>query len=236
MSSILITGANRGIGLEFTKEYLDAGWHVFACCRSPEKADALQTLQQQFRNTLTLIPLDVTNAQQIADLPNHISHASLDILINNAGVFLEKKPNGGFMKTAELTQSILLDTFLINSVAPTLVTQVLLPALLHGEKKIIVNISSTLGSISANKEGGMVAYRASKAALNAITRNFALELKLRQMIVVSIHPGWVQTDMGGKGAEIPTTESVSKMRAFIEKLTPADSGQFFNFMGQKLEW
>ena len=166
--------------------------------------------------------------------PDLLTIKSLDLLVNNAGVFLDKNPDSSYIALGDLNEKILSDTLQINTIAPLLVTQTLLPALSNGKMKTIVNISSSLGSIARNHDGGRYAYRASKAALNAITRRLAIDLK--GFIAISIHPGWVKTDMGGSNADITVEKSVTGMRNVIVKLMATDSGSFFDYSGKTLEW
>lgn len=230
MKTILITGANRGIGLELTTEYLHDGWRVIATCREPKQAAALNNLQEKYKEQLNIIPLDVKNAEAIKKLPQILQHEKIDILINNAGVMSSKAEEFG-----SYTQSSWLDVLNVNTVAPYLITQALASLIAKADIKLIANMSSQLGSIELN-EGGYDPYRASKAALNSITKTLAMQLKPERITVVSLHPGWVQTDMGGTNAPVKPEESVAGLRKIISRLSINDTGSFISFDGQKLPW
>lgn len=226
MPSLLITGANRGIGLEFVRSFAADGWEVHACCRHPEKAKALKTIE----GAVTRHKLDVTDGLQVASLAREMADTPLDILINNAGL-------GGQREAfCETDYDDWLEVFKVNSLAPMRMVERFVEHVAKSERKLIVNISSRMGSIASNERGGSYIYRSSKAALNMITKGLSNELAPRGITVISFHPGWVQTDMGGEGAEISTADSVAGMRRVIDGLTPDDNGSFLNYDGSPLPW
>ena len=226
MPDLLITGANRGIGLEFVRSFAADGWAVHACCRRPDKAKQLNAVEGAvIRNKL-----DVTDGLQVASLARAMIDTPLDILINNAGVYGERVGFG------ETDYDAWLDVFKVNALAPMRMVERFVDHVEKSERKLIVNISSRMGSIADNMRGGSHVYRSSKAALNMITKGLANDLAPRGITVVSFHPGWVQTDMGGENALISTTESVAAMRKAIERITPEDTGSFFNYDGSPLPW
>ena len=226
MSTILITGANRGIGLEFVRQYAAEGWRVHAACRDPDKAAELKVVKGDVR----LHRLDVTDEGQIDALEAALAGEPIDILINNAGV----RGMGDSFGSTEVAGW--LETLRVNAIAPVRVSEGLITNLERGHRKLIVNITSRLGSVAENSSGGSYAYRSSKAALNMAAKSMSVDLKGRGITVVVFHPGWVQTDMGGSGAPVTPPESVAGMRAKIAKLTAADSGHFFNYTGQPIPW
>jgi NAD(P)-dependent dehydrogenase (short-subunit alcohol dehydrogenase family) len=226
MSTILITGANRGIGLEFVRQYAAEGWRVHAACRDPDKAAELKVVKGDVR----LHRLDVTDEGQIDALEAALAGEPIDILINNAGVRGMGDSFGGTEVAGWL------ETLRVNAIAPVRVSEGLITNLERGHRKLIVNITSRLGSVAENSSGGSYAYRSSKAALNMAAKSMSVDLKGRGITVVVFHPGWVQTDMGGSGAPVTPPESVAGMRAKIAKLTAADSGHFFNYTGQPIPW
>lgn len=226
MLTVLVTGANRGIGLEFVRQYAADGWRVHAACRDPDKAAELRAITGDVR----LHRLDVTDEGQLAALETSLAGEPIDILINNAGV----RGLGDRIGSTEVAGW--LETLHVNAIAPVRVSERLIANLERGQRKLIVNITSRLGSIAENSSGGSYAYRSSKAALNMAAKSMSVDLKDRGIAVVVFHPGWVQTDMGGSGAPVTPPESVSGMRAKIAKLTAADSGQFFNYNGQPIPW
>jgi len=226
MPTVLITGANRGIGLEFARQYAADGWRVLAACRNPGAARHLK----EIKGDIELHALDVREDEQIPDLAMTLAKESIDILVNNAGVI---GPREHFRKT---DTSSWLEVFHINSIAPARMAEAFADHLERSSRKLIVNITSKMGSITDNTSGGSYVYRSSKAALNMVAKTLAVDLAARGITVVLFHPGWVRTDMGGPSALITPRESVAGMREKIATLTPADSGKFFNFDGRPLPW
>lgn len=221
--TILITGANRGIGLEFVKQYSSEADKIFACCRTPENALELAQLAQTSDN-IELIPLDVINHMQVDALRQRLTGHKLDLLINNAGVFPEPRNT--------LNKEDWLNAFAINSWAPNHLVETLKDIL---NDSIVANITSRMGSIGDNSSGGASGYRASKAALNAAMRSFALD-NADNIITLLIHPGWVQTDMGGPNAHISVVKSVTGMRTVIASADYKMNGQFFDYAGSIIPW
>ena len=226
MPSLLVTGGNRGIGLEFVRQYAAEGWRVHAACRRPEAARELAAVE----GDVAIHRLDVADDRQIAALAEGLADEALDILVNNAGV---GGPREGFGETDTATW---LDVFRVNSIAPLHMAERFIEHLMRGRRKLIVGLTSRMGSIADNTGGGYYIYRSSKAALNAAMKSLAIDLAPRGVAVVVFHPGWVKTDMGGPGAQIAPQASVAGMRRKIESLGPADSGRFFNYDGSPLPW
>lgn len=226
MPSILITGAGRGLGLEFARQYAAEGWRVHATCRDPEKAAALDKL----KGKVVAHRLDVRAAPQIAALKSALGGEPLEILINNAGVY---GPRG--QAIAQIEDEAWLDVLHTNAVAPLRIADALADNVAKSEKKCMVFITSTMGSI-ARIAAGAQPYRMSKAALNAGVRSLSLELEPRGITCVLLHPGWVRTDMGGRGANIEPKASIEGMRAVIARLTPSDNGRFLGFDGSEIPW
>ncbi|GAA5185962.1 SDR family oxidoreductase [Ferrimonas gelatinilytica] len=227
--TVLITGANRGIGLEFTRQSLDAGDQVIACCRAPEQAQALEALAERFPQQLELVGLDLGQPQQLTALQRYLGERRVDLLISNAGVY---GPKG--LALGEYSAEPFADIMQVNVLAPLLLVQALRDNLAPGAK--IALLSSKMGSVTDNTSGGAYFYRASKAALNAIGKSLAIDLADAGHPVVMLHPGWVQTDMGGPNALIDTEQSVSGMRQVIDGLTEASSGGFFSFDSSPIAW
>ncbi len=225
MPTVLVTGANRGIGLEFVKSFAADGWRVHACARNVEKAKEVRGLE----GDVVCHKLDVTNGLKVASLARSMTEEPIDILINNAG---QRGPKTGFGETDFEEWANVLQT---NTLAPLRMVERFAGLIEQSERKLVVNISSILGSI-ARSSGGDYIYRSSKAALNMVTKTLACDLEGRGVTVVSLHPGWVRTDMGGDGADITPGDAVTGMRKLIDGLTPADSGKFFNYDGTPLEW
>jgi NAD(P)-dependent dehydrogenase (short-subunit alcohol dehydrogenase family) len=232
MMKLLITGANRGIGLEFCRQYTAAGWRVLACCREPGKAVALNELAHGHANLLKLYTLDVANHAQIEHLASQLRDESIDLLINNAGVY-PASDHFGFGNT---DYAQWMAAFNINATAPLKMVEAFISQIERGKLKRIVTITSQMGSIADNTSGGNYLYRSSKAAANMVVKSLAVDLKARGITSVALNPGWVKTDMGGSNAIIPVEESVRAMRKLIEGLTLGDTGKFLGHSGRVIPW
>ena len=228
----LISGANRGIGLEFTRQLLARGEHVIAACRHPGKATALNALAGEHPGRLHVLPLDVADpksrASLVHDLPLVLGDDRLDLLVNNAGV-LHSGERFGHVETA-----ILEDSFRTNAIGPFLLAQALAPLLNDGAR--IANLSSVMASIASRGEFRSPSYCASKAAQNMLTVQLAHALAARGIVVLALHPGWVQTEMGGEHATVPTADAVRGLLQVVDGATPAQSGSFLDWRGGALPW
>ena len=231
MATVLITGANRGLGLEFTRQYAADGWNVIACCRQPSLATDLDRLAGQY-NTIQVEALDIADFAQIDTLSRKLSSCCIDVMINNAGIYGDSQA-GGF---GQLDYQTWTKTLVINTQAPIKMAEAFLNQIKCSEKKLIVNISSLMGSIADNDSGGSILYRSSKAALNAAMKSLAIDLKNQSIGVLILHPGWVKTDMGGPNALIYAAESVSGMRVVIDGFSLQQSGGFVKYDGTSLPW
>jgi NAD(P)-dependent dehydrogenase (short-subunit alcohol dehydrogenase family) len=225
MRTVLLTGASRGLGLEFSRQYAAAGWRVIATCRNPARAAALRGVT----GSVEIHALDVTDFPAIGRLAAKLSDVAVDVLIANAGISGPRAMTPDAIDEAAWTE-----VFRVNTMAPLALAGAFRAHVARSSERKAIAISSRLGSIGLNEEGGMYVYRSSKAALNAVWRSFALDYK--ELIAAVFHPGWVQTDMGGAAAPITPQESVSAMRQTIAGLGQADSGQFINYDGTRLAW
>ena len=231
MRHAFITGANRGLGLEFCRQLLAEGWGVHACCRAPESADALAKLAIESRGGLRVMGLDVADGLQISELPGRLEGVGhLDLLVNNAGVLVSGERFGN-VRAEDLVRS-----FAVNACAPLLITQSLAPLLGRGHHARVLCVSSQLGSIAQAHEFRTVSYAVSKAALNMGVRRLAAELGRHGVTVVAMHPGWVRTDMGGTTAPLTPEVSVRGMLRIAQQLTPEDGGRFYAHDGSELPW
>ncbi|QYK48704.1 MAG: SDR family oxidoreductase [Phycisphaeraceae bacterium] len=219
-----VTGSNRGLGLEFVRQLSRRGDVVVGSVREVAQVDAGD------EHAASLVPLELTDQKSIDSLPERVGDRSIDVLINNAGVSSDSST------LARCDAAELHRVFSINSIAPVLVTRALLPNLRKGSRKLVVTVSSQLGSITNNSGGSSYGYRASKAAVNMLTVSMHHELKGEGFTCVVVHPGWVQTDMGGPNAPLKPDESVGHLIRLIDRLTAADSGRFFNYDGTTLPW
>src|SRR6187551_2833678 len=232
MNTTLITGANRGIGLEFSRQYAADGWRVLACARSPESSDALNTLAAQYPGQLSVHRLDVADHPEIDQLAMSLADQSIDLLINNAGVYTD--PHGGASNNSDY--EAWMRAFLVNTMATFKMVRAFRAHIVRSNKKTVVTISSKMGSIADNSSGGSYMYRSSKAAVNMVVKTLATDLKPEGVIALVLHPGWVKTDMGGPHALISSMQSVSGMREVISRLTIEDSGRFVSFDGKAIPW
>lgn len=227
MPSVLITGASRGLGLEFARQYAADGWRVFACARDPETPELRKIGGQVSRHRL-----DVCNGGDLSALKSELNGKSVDVLINNAGVYGQPRGRGGW---GDINDEAWAQTMRVNVTAPIRVTDALIGNVEKSERKTLVYISSRMGSIAENP-GGSYVYRSSKAALNSAVKGLSADLKAKGIIAVVFHPGWVRTDMGGPNATLSPTQSITGMRNVILGLTPNDTGRFINYDGTAIPW
>lgn len=230
MTTVLITGANRGLGLEFTRQYAADGARVLACTRLPGEAHQLLELAAPSNGRITVHPLDVSSEGSVVHLAQEVGATPIDLLINNAGVY-----GGDHQRLGDIDYEGWLRTFNVNTLGPVRMVEALRGNLMKGREKKIVTITSAMGS-TARHDGGALIYRASKAAVNNAMRGIALGLKADGLTVALIHPGWVQTDMGGRGATLTPEASVSAVRKVISRLNPSDTGCYLNQDGAEIPW
>jgi len=222
--TVLITGANRGLGLELARQYAADGWRVIGTARRPVEATELAALG------VRVMELDVASAASVERLAGELAGQPVDLLINNAGIF----PRVDTL--AETDFDDVARTYAVNTIGPMRVTRALLPNLRSGDRKQVVSITSGLGSITNNDRGRYYGYRESKAGLNMFTRSLAVELADEGFTCVVISPGWVRTDMGGPNASLSPEESITGIRAVIAKLSRADTGTYWNYDGERVPW
>lgn len=226
MNTILITGANRGIGLELTQQYLANGWRVYATYRE-ESGNALSALAC---DALTLLTLDVKEDASIAALKMSLADINFDLIINNAGIFGPRDQSIGTVTRAQW-----LEVMNVNTVAPLLLAQAL-HTNLQAQQGTFAIVSSKVGSIEDNQGGSLYMYRSSKTGVNQVVKSLSIDLADQGIKVVALHPGWVRTDMGGPNGLIDTNTSASGLRHVLEHLETADSGHFFNYDGTQIPW
>ena len=225
--TVLITGANRGLGLEFVKQYALDDYEVIACTRKINKKDDLHRLQASFEN-ISIHTLAVENILSIDQFAKTLTKP-IDILINNAGLY----PNSSF---DHINYEAWLNAFKINTLAAFKMVKAFLPHLKKGELKKIASLTSKMGSIDDNSGGGEYLYRSSKTALNMVMKSLSIDLKPHDMSFITLHPGWVRTDMGGPNGLIDVDESVTGMKRQIDKLSIKTTGQFIAYDGNKIPW
>jgi NAD(P)-dependent dehydrogenase (short-subunit alcohol dehydrogenase family) len=231
MPSILVTGASRGLGLALTESFSQAGWTVFAPCRDPNRAPLLTEAAHATPELVRLFPLDVTDHGAVDELSAELRDESIDILFNNAGIYGPKK-----MFFGQLDYPAWREVMEINTLAPMKMSEAFVDQIERSDMKMIVNLSSDLGSIRNNTFGRHYLYRTSKAALNMVSRTLAVDLADRGIIVVAVNPGWVKTDLGGPQAPLTASQSVHTIMKLLPKLTMQDSGKFFLYDGTEIPW
>lgn len=240
MRRVVVTGANRGLGLEFVRQLAARGHDIVAGVRQPKTADALNKLASKSAGRITVVRLDVGDPEDVAAAALHIGERfeAVDLLINNAGIWTapDEPDRASSGPLADLRPDAVLEVLRINAVAPILMTQALAPCLAAADQAVVVNLSSGLGSIRGTTNRGNIAYAMSKAALNMVTGQLAAELAGQGTIVVSMSPGWVATDMGGPSAPLDPPESVKGILNVVNALTPAQSGIFLDHAGAVLPW
>ncbi|MEZ5466334.1 MAG: SDR family oxidoreductase [Lysobacterales bacterium] len=222
--TVLVTGANRGLGLEYARQFAAKGYRVIGTARDPQGATALADIADRVE------ALDVADASSVAALAERLKDVPIDILVNNAGMF-----DRGDVSIDKVDFDVMEQTFQVNAFGPLRVTQALLPNLRLGQRKQIVNMSSQLGSVQ-NSDGRWYAYRASKSALNQINKILSVELGPEGFVCVVLHPGWVRTDMGGAAATYSPEESVAGLIGVIEQLDSGKNGGYFDLKGQVIPW
>ena len=231
MPTVLITGANRGLGLEFARQYLADGWQVYATCRDPDSASELRRLAEAGGQKLRILALDVTDTASVKSAATELGAQAIDLLLNNAGVGGARDQTVG-----NIDYGAWANVIEVNTMGPMRVSEAFLDHVARSKRKLIVTLTSGMGSIGDNTSGGSIAYRSSKAAVNMVMRSLAIDLAPRGITCVVVNPGWVQTDMGGPNATLTPAESVSRLRRLIDTLGPAQSGKFFNHDGREYAW
>lgn len=231
MPSILITGANRGLGLSFARYYAEQDWRVFACCRRLDAATSLRAIASRHPN-LTLHSLDVGDFAQIEQLATTLQNETVDVLLANAGVYFDKQD----YLFGQLDYAAWEQTLRINTLAPVKLAEAFLPHLLKSPKPLIAPLSSLMGSMTDNSSGGSLLYRSSKAALNAAMKSLAIDLRPQNIGVLILHPGWVKTEMGGENAPTAIEESIAGMVQVIANFSLVETGCFIDFRGKHLPW
>lgn len=229
--TVLITGCNRGLGLEFAYQYARDGWNVHACARDLARAEDLLALEARFPEQVQLHTLDVNKDGQIKALDRVLGNETIDLLINNAGYYGPKGVCFG-----KIERDLWRQVMETNTLSPVMLTQALYPRIATSKLKTVAFISSKVGSIGDNQSGGGYYYHSSKTALNQVVKSLAIDLEGAGIKVVAFHPGWVQTDMGGDNALITPEESVSALRKQLQQLTPEQSGTFLNYDGSVIAW
>lgn len=236
MPTVLITGANRGLGLELTRQYAEDGWTVIAACRDPITAVELQSLEKQ-HDSLKVHKLDVADFTAIDDLARDLTGQAIDVLLNNAGLFgpKAKSENDPGQEFGHMNYDMWTDLFRVNTMAPFKMAEAFITHVGASAQKKIVTITSSVGAIE-RADGGIHAYRSTKSAANMLMHNLAFDLKHRDVITAAVCPGWVKTRMGGPAAPLEIPDAITGLRKTIAGLTLESSGRFWLYNGEALPW
>ena len=191
LPNVLITGANRGLGLEFARQYLSAGWQVYAACRDPASASELRQLAEDVGDKLRILAMNVTDAQSVNAAAAELDGQAIDLLLNNSGII---GPQG--QTIGNIDYDAWAEVLDVNTLGPMRVSEAFVERVARGDRKLMVTLTSGMGSLADNTSGGSIAYRSSKAAVNMVMRSLAIDLASRGITCVVVNPGWVQTDMG----------------------------------------
>ncbi len=235
MPLAIITGANRGIGLEFARQYLEDDWQVIALVR--KSSGALDALADRY--PLTIINADLTDDASLAAGVEQVDAEAIDLLINNAGMMGDgsfAEDGIEYQKFGTFNRDEWARVFDINVYTPMALVELLVDKLEAAERPVVVTLSSMLGSNAMNTVGNMYAYRASKAAVNSLTKSLGVNLAPRRITCIALHPGWVKTELGGPNAELAPEESVTAMRQTIDGLTIKDAGKFLAWDGTEMPY
>jgi NAD(P)-dependent dehydrogenase (short-subunit alcohol dehydrogenase family) len=248
MPTALITGANRGLGLEFARQLAASDWEVTATCRDPAKAAALRDIALQPGSRVRLEPMDITDPASVRAAAERLVDQPFDLLLNNAGVMSTRGAQftGSNRRTYQQVGQWDFDEWSevlrANVIGTALVTQTFLGNVIASRRKLIVMMSSVMGSITLSDRsrfppgGGIYLYRTSKAALNMLARSLACDLHPQGITVLTLNPGWVRTDMGGKEALFEAPDAVRKLVAIIDSASIESSGRFVSFDGSEIPW
>ncbi|MBI3517239.1 MAG: SDR family oxidoreductase [Proteobacteria bacterium] len=230
MSTVLITGVSRGLGLEFARQYARAGWQVIATCRTPDRARDLAKLAKEADGRIEVAALDMLDPPGTQRFAKVRARQPIDLLVANAGLV------GPHDIVPTDDDDAWTEVMRVNVMAPTRLAMLLADAVAASRLKQMAFVSSHLGSITSNQSGGLYVYRSSKAELNAVVKSLAIDLKARGITAVALHPGWVRTDMGGSNADIAPSTSIAGMVKVLAGLKRADSGRLIDYKGTVLPW
>jgi len=227
MPTVFITGTNRGLGFEFAKQYAADGWRVIAACRDPAKAEALSAVE----GDVQVETMDVDDDASVASLSDKLKDEAIDLLINNAGIYGPKH-----LSAEDMDYEAWGRVLRTNSMSPFRVTMAFLQQVRNSDQKIIATLSSKMGSLNENQDGGEYIYRSSKAALNAALKGLSYDLADAGIRIMLMHPGWASTDMGGPSAPLLPADGVAGLRKVLAGIKDGETGVFYDYNGGELAW
>ena len=236
MPTMLVTGANRGLGLEMVRQFVGDGWRIYACCRAPEAATELAGLAAQSDGAITLHTLDVGKPAQIEALAEALRGTPIDMLVNNAGLLghsIDEQAAGAF---GSVDYDAWVEVLEINTMAPLRVAEAFVDHVAASEMKLMFFMSTHMGSITDLADGGFYPYRSSKAALNLVVKGLSIDLAPRGVRTLAVHPGWVSTDMGSPAAPVTPPESIAGIRQVVAGYGDGQTGRFYQYDGKELPW
>ena len=227
MPTVFITGANRGLGFEFAKQYAADGWRVIAACRDPAKAEALSAVE----GDVQVETMDVDDDASVASLSDKLKDEAIDLLINNAGIYGPKH-----LSAEDMDYEAWGRVLRTNTMSPFRVTMAFLQQVRNSDQKLIATLSSKMGSLNENQDGGEYIYRSSKAALNAALKGLSYDLADAGIRIMLMHPGWASTDMGGPSAPLLPADGVAGLRKVLAGIKDGETGVFYDYNGGELAW
>ncbi len=239
MASVLVTGGNRGLGFELVRQYADEGWRVMACCRNPDSGPELGRVAAAAQGRVTVHALDVADFDAVDALAGELEGEPIDVLINCAGLIGRRNFDQGVMTDQAFGNSDFdewSDVYRTNVMGPMKMSEAFVDHVAASDQKKITTLTSEVASMSQNNFGGLYAYRASKAAVNAIMRSMSIDLATRGIIAFPLHPGWARTEMGGAAATVDPSDSARGMRAVIAAADMSKSGRYLVYDGSEMEW
>ncbi len=236
MPSMLVTGANRGLGLEMVRQFVDDGWRIYACCRAPETATDLAALAEETDGAITLHTLDVGKPAQIEAIADELRGTAIDMLVNNAGLLgctIDSMGPGAF---GSVDYDAWMQLHEINTMAPLRVAEAFVDHVAASDMKLMFFMSTYMGCITELADGGLYPYRSSKAALNLVVKGLSIDLAPRGVRTIAVHPGWVSTDMGGPEAPVNKEQSIAGIREVVANYGSSQTGCFYQYDGRELPW
>ena len=236
MTTILITGANRGLGLEFVRQYQDKDMTIHACCRNPGAANELNSLANNSGGSTQVHRMEVSDSSEVRAVADALKGVAIDRLINNAGILgtiIDQPGNSAF---GSLDYSAWEETLRVNVLSPFRVCEAFVEHVAGSDEKLMVFLSTHMASITELTDGGFYPYRSSKAALNLVIKGLSIDLKDRGVRTLALHPGWVKTDMGSQAGAVEIPDSIAGMKDVISDFKAPRTGEFINYDNSPIQW